>query len=101
MYLSPTEEDRVLVFAIAELARRTRAQGLRLSAPEAIAIICDEMHAAARAGASYEEITTAGGAALSADDVLDGVADLVPEIRVEVLTEEGTRLVVLRRPLGP
>lgn len=101
MYLTPSEQERVLLFSAAELARRTRARGQRLSAPEAVAIICDEMHAAAREGASYEEVIAAGRAALSPDDVLDGVPDLIREIRLEVLLEEGTRLVVLRQPLGP
>jgi urease subunit gamma/beta len=99
VYITPTEQDRVLVFAAAELARRTRARGDRLSAPEAVAIIADEMHAAARGGASYEEIVEAGRAAVLPESVLDGVAELIPEVRVEVLLAEGSRLVVLRRPL--
>jgi urease subunit gamma/beta len=97
--MTPTEQDRVLVFAAAELARRSRARGDRLNAPEAVAIIADEMHAAARGGASYEEVASAGRAAVRPDQVLDGVPDLVPEVRVEVLLEEGSRLVVLRRSL--
>ncbi len=52
MYITATEEDRLRIFAAAQLARRTRADGLKLNAPEATAVICDEMHRAARAGAS-------------------------------------------------
>jgi urease gamma subunit len=98
MDLTPTEEDRLQVFAAAELARRALARGLALNVPEAIAIVCDEMHMAARAGASFEEVIEAGRTAVRADQLIDGVAELVDEIRLEVLLDEGSRLVVLRRP---
>jgi urease subunit gamma/beta len=100
MYLSPTEEDRLRVFVAAELARRTRGDGVKLNAPEATALICDEMHRAARAGGSLEAVLTAGRAAVGTADVIDGVPGLVPEIRLEVLLEDGMRLVVLRDPLA-
>jgi urease subunit gamma/beta len=98
MYLGPTEEDRLQVFCAAELARRTLDRGLKLNAPEAIALICDEMHMAARAGASFDEVLDAGRRAVAFDQLITGVADLVDEIRLEVLLDEGSRLVVLRRP---
>jgi urease subunit gamma/beta len=98
MRLTPTEEDRLRVFTAAELARRVLDRGLRLSAPEAIALVCDELHLAARGGATYEEAAAVGRGAISPDQVLAGV---VPEIRVEVLLDEGSRLIVLRDPFGP
>jgi urease subunit gamma/beta len=101
MRLTPTEEDRLRVFTAAQLARDTLARGLRLNAPEAVALVCDEMHAAGRAGRSYEEVAAAGRDAVGPDQVLDGVAGIAAEIRVEVLLEEGTRLFVLREPFGP
>ena len=101
MQLTPTEEERLRVFTAAQLARATLAKGLRLNAPEAVALVCDEMHAAGRGGATYEEVAAAGRATLRPDQVLDGVAAIVPEIRVEVLLDEGTRLFVLREPFGP
>lgn len=101
MRLTPTEEERLRIFTAAELARRTLERGLRLSAPEAVALACDEMHAAARGGATWEAVREAGLAAVGADRVLPGVASIVPEIRLEVLLEEGTRLIVLRQPFGP
>jgi len=100
MHLGPTEEERVRLFAVAELARRTLDRGVRLNAPEAIAVICDEMHLAARAGGSFDEVVEAGRRAVRPDQVLDGVPSLAAEIRVEVLLDEGTRLVVLRDALG-
>jgi urease subunit gamma/beta len=101
MRLTPTEEERLRIFAAAELARATLAREHRLNAPEAVALVCDEMHMAARGGASHEEVAAAGRSAVSPDQVLDGVASIVPEIRLEVLLGEGTRLVVLRDPFGP
>jgi urease subunit gamma/beta len=100
MHLGPTEEDRLRIFTAAELARRTLERGLELNAPEAIALICDEMHMAARSGATHEQVLLAGRGALSRDQLIDGVADLLSEIRLEVLLDEGTRLVVLRDPFG-
>jgi urease gamma subunit len=98
MHLTPTEEARLRVFLAAELARRCLARGLRLNEPEAIALACDEMHLAARGGGSFAEVAAAGRDAVRGDQLLPGVAELVDEIRLEVLLEEGTRLVVLRRP---
>jgi len=100
MTLGPTDEARLEVFALAELARRTLGRGLRLNAPEAVALICDEMHMAARAGASFDTVVEAGRRALRLDQVMDGVPALVAEIRLEVLLEEGSRLVVLRDAVG-
>lgn len=96
MYLNPTEEDRLRIFAAAELARRTLERGLALNAPEATALICDEMHMAARSGATFDEVVEAGRRAVPADRLMDGVAELIDVIRLEVLLDEGSRLVVLR-----
>lgn len=101
MYLSPTEEDRLAIFTAAQLARRSLADGARLNAPEATAIICDEMHRAARLGGSAEAVLAAGRAAVRAQDLMEGIPALLPEIRLEVLTSDGTRLVVLREPWAP
>lgn len=100
MRLTPWEEERLLIFTAAELARRHRDRGLLLNAPEAIALICDEMLEAARAGASFAEVESAGRAAVRPAEVMPGVASLVDEVRVEVLLEDGTRLIVLLDPLG-
>ena len=100
MRLTAWEEERLLIFGAAELARRHRAAGLRLNAPEAIAIICDAMLEAARAGRSYADVEAAGLAAVAPDEVIDGVRELVDEVRLEVLVGDGTRLVVLDDPLG-
>src|SRR5947208_3718133 len=100
MRLTAWEEERLLIFGAAELARRHRSAGLRLNAPEAIALICDAMLEAARAGASYAEVEAAGLAATSPEDVMDGVRELIDDVRLEVLLEDGARLIVLVDPLG-
>jgi len=96
MYVTATEEDRLRIFLAAELARRSRSDGLKLNAPEATALICDEMHRAARAGATRQQVLAAGRAAVDSAELMDGVAALLPEIRLEVLLGDGSRLVVLR-----
>jgi urease subunit gamma/beta len=100
MRLTSWEEERLLIFGAAELARRHRAAGLLLNAPEAIALICDAMLEAARAGASYADVEAAGVDAVAPDEVLPGVRELIDDVRVEVLLEDGARLVVLVDPLG-
>jgi urease gamma subunit len=99
MRLTPTELDRLTIFSAAELARRRRAKGWRLNHPEALAIICDEMHEAARGGATYDEVMAAGAAAVSVDDVLDGIAELVPVVRIECLFDDGARVVAVEQPI--
>jgi urease subunit gamma/beta len=100
MRLTPWEEERLLIFGAAELARRHRAAGIELNAPEAVALICDAMLEAARAGGSYADVEAAGRAAVAPADVLPGVRELVDDVRLEVLLGDGARLVVLVDPLG-
>jgi urease subunit gamma/beta len=101
MRLTPIEEERLLIFSAAELARRHRAAGLALNAPETVALVCDAMLEAARAGGTYEDVVRAGRAAVDPAEVIDGIRDLVPEVRLEVLLDDGSRFVVLVDPLGP
>jgi urease subunit gamma/beta len=101
MRLLPAEQERLLLFLAAELARSRRARGLRLSQAEAAAIVADTVCEAARDGASYAAARDAGRAALSEADVLDGVRALLPRVEVEALFGDGRRLIVLADPLGP
>jgi urease subunit gamma/beta len=100
MRLTAWEEERLLIFTAAELARRHRAAGLLLNAPEAIALMCDAMLEAARAGAAYAGVEAAGLGAVAPDQVMQGVRELVDDVRIEVLLGDGARLVVLVDPLG-
>jgi urease subunit gamma/beta len=96
--LTPTERDRLLLFTAAELARSRRARGLRLNVPEATALIADTVAEAARDGARLLAAAEAGRSVLGVDDVLPGVADIVIEVKVEAVFDDGTRLVVVRDP---
>ncbi|MFD4661262.1 urease subunit gamma [Kitasatospora sp. NPDC058444] len=100
MQLTPTERDRLLIFTAAELARARRARGLRLNVPEAIALVSDTVCEAARDGLRLAEAVRRGRRVLSTDDVLPGVPDLVTEIQVEAVFEDGTRLAVIADPFG-
>ena len=101
MHLTPTEMDRLTIFTAAELARRRRAKGWKLTHPEALAIICDEMHEAARGGATYDEVMRVGQSVLTADDVLDGVAGLVGTVKIECLFGDGMRILHMEGAIGP
>lgn len=100
MRLTAWEEERLLIFSAAELARRHLAAGIALNAPEAVALMCDAMLEAARAGGSYAEVESAGLAAVAPSEVLPGVRELIDDVRLEVLLGDGARLVVLLDPLG-
>ncbi|WP_369193567.1 urease subunit gamma [Streptomyces djakartensis] len=101
MRLTPTERDRLLLFSAAELARARRARGLRLNVPEATALIADTVCEAARDGARLAEAVERARAVLGPGDVLPGVADVVTEVHVEAVFDDGSRLAVVSDPLGP
>jgi urease subunit gamma/beta len=99
MRLLPREQDRLLLFLAAELARKRRARGLALNQAEAVALIADEVCEAARDGRSYAEAEAAGYHALGPGEVAEGVAALVRRIEVEALFADGSRLLVLHDPI--
>ncbi|MFE3380209.1 urease subunit gamma [Streptomyces anulatus] len=100
MPLTPTERDRLLLFTAAELARARRARGLRLNIPEATALIADTVCEAARDGHRLAVAIEYGRSVLAPDDLLPGVADVVTEIQVEAVFEDGSRLAVVTDPFG-
>ncbi|MFF3644242.1 urease subunit gamma [Streptomyces sp. NPDC002564] len=100
MPLTPTERDRLLLFTAAELARSRRARGLKLNVPEATALIADTVCEAARDGARLAEAVERGRTVLRSDDLLSGVGDVITEIQVEAVFDDGTRLAVVSDPFG-
>ena len=100
MRLTPTERDRLLLFNAAELARARRARGLRLNVPEATALIADTVCEAARDGLRLAEAIERARSVLGPDDVLPGVADVVTEVHVEAVFDDGSRLAVVSDPLA-
>jgi urease subunit gamma/beta len=101
MRLLPQEQDRLLLFLAAELARARRARGLRLNQAEATAIVADAVCELARDGLRYADVVAGAREVLGEDDVLEGVRALVPRIEVEAVFRDGRHLVVLDDPLGP
>ncbi|MEV6108042.1 urease subunit gamma [Streptomyces sp. NPDC051940] len=100
MPLTPTERDRLLLFTAAELARARHARGLRLNVPEATALVADTVCEAARDGLRLAEAVKRGRSVLGPDDVLPGVVDVVTEIQVEAVFDDGTRLAAVADPFG-
>lgn len=98
MRLTPTERDRLLIFTAAELARARRSRGHQLNVPEATAIIADAVCEAARDGKRITEAAEIGRTVLRADEVMTGVAEVLTEVKVEALFDDGTRMVVVRSP---
>ena len=101
MILTPTEIERLTIFTAAELARKRRARGLKLNHPEASALIADEILEGARDGRSVADLIAFGSTILSSDDVMPGVADLMPMLQVEGTFPDGTKLVTVHDPIRP
>lgn len=101
MNLTPTEQERLTIFMAAEFARRNLRDGVKLSQPEAVALITDEMMHAARRGVAYEEIIDMAGRLLTADDVMPGVPSMIPVVCAEGCFPEGTKMMVVFQPIPP
>lgn len=101
MLLTPTEIERLTIYTAAELARKRRKKGLRLNHPEATALIADDILEGAREGRSVADLISAGAQLLTTDDVLPGVAELMPMLQVEGTFPDGTKLVTVHDPIRP
>ncbi len=99
MHLTPREQEKLLIFAASELAKKRRARGLKLNYPEAMAILSAEILEAARDGKSVAEIMSFGATILNRNDVMDGVAEMIHEVQVEATFPDGTKLVTVHDPI--
>jgi urease subunit gamma len=99
LHLTPREQEKLLIFVAAELARKRQARGLKLNYPEAVAILSAEIMEAARDGRSVAEIMTWGTTILRRDDVMDGVAEMIHEVQVEATLPDGTKLITVHDPI--
>jgi len=99
MHLTPREQEKLLLFTAAELARKRRARGLRLNHPEAVALIASELLEGARDGRSVAELMEAGAKVLSRADVLEGVPEMIHEVQIEATFPDGTKLVTVHQPI--
>jgi urease subunit gamma len=99
MNLTQREQDKLLIFVAAELARKRQARGLKLNYPESIALITSEIMEAARDGKSVAEIMTFGTTILRREDVMDGIAEMIHDVQVEATFPDGTKLVTVHDPI--
>ncbi len=99
MDLTPREKDKLLIFTAALLAERRQARGLKLNVPEATALITAAIMEGARDGKTVAELMHAGKTILSRADVMEGVADMIPDIQVEATFPDGTKLVTVHQPI--
>ncbi|MCC5809339.1 MAG: urease subunit gamma [Ectothiorhodospiraceae bacterium] len=99
MELTPREKDKLLLFTAALLAERRKARGLKLNYPEAMALISAEILEGARDGRTVAELMNLGAEVLTRDDVMDGVAEMIPEVQVEATFPDGVKLVTVHEPI--
>jgi urease subunit gamma len=99
MRLTPREQEKLLIFVAADLARRRAARGLKLNYPEAVALITAELLEGARDGRSVADLMSAGKQILHRDDVMEGVPEMIAEVQVEATFPDGTKLVTVHEPI--
>jgi urease subunit gamma len=99
MHLTPREQERLLIFVAADVARRRRERGLLLNYPEAIAILSADILEWARDGKTVAEIMTLGARILTVADVMPGIAEMIHEVQVEATFPDGTKLVTVHDPI--
>ncbi len=99
MELTPREKDKLLIFTAALLAERRQARGLKLNYPEAVALISAAVMEGARDGKTVAQLMSEGRKVLRRADVMDGIAEMIPDIQVEATFPDGTKLVTVHQPI--
>jgi urease subunit gamma len=99
MHLTLREQERLMIFVAADVARRRQARGLKLNYPEAMALLTAEILEWARDGRTVAQIMTLGASLLTRNDVMDGIAEMIHEVQVEATFPDGTKLVTVHDPI--
>ncbi|MER8185808.1 urease subunit gamma [Kitasatospora sp. NPDC094015] len=99
MKLTPHEQERLLIHVAADVARARQARGLRLNHPEAVALITSHVLEGARDGRSVAELMESGRHVLGRKDVMEGIAEMIPDVQVEATFPDGTKLVTVHGPI--
>jgi urease subunit gamma len=99
MHLTAREQEKLLIFVAADLARRRAARGLKLNYPEAVAVITADLLEGARDGRSVAELMSSGKQVLRREEVMDGVPEMIAEVQVEATFPDGTKLVTVHEPI--
>ncbi len=99
MHLTPREIEKLMIFTAGEVARKRRGRGLKLNYPEAVALITSEVLEEIRNGKTVAELMEFGRTILKADEVMEGVPEMIPEIQIEGTFPDGTKLVTIHHPI--
>jgi urease subunit gamma len=99
MDLTPREKDKLLIFTAALLAERRKARGIKLNYPETIAYITAAILEGAREGRTVADLMSYGATLLTRSDVMEGIAEMIPEVQVEATFPDGTKLVTVHHPI--
>ena len=99
MNLTPREKDKLLISMAAMVARRRLERGVKLNHPEAIALITDFVIEGARDGRTVADLMQAGAHVITRDQVMPGIADMIPDVQVEATFPDGTKLVTVHEPI--
>jgi urease subunit gamma len=99
MELTPREKDKLLIFTASLLAERRRARGLKLNYPETVALITGAILEGARDGKTVAELMSYGSTIITRAEVMEGIAEMIPEIQVEATFPDGTKLVTVHQPI--
>jgi urease subunit gamma len=99
MELTPREKDKLLLFTAGLVAERRKARGLKLNYPESVALISCSVMEGARDGKTVAQLMHYGTTILSRADVMDGIAEMIPDIQVEATFPDGTKLVTVHNPI--
>lgn len=99
MELTPREKDKLLIFTAALLAERRKERGVKLNYPESIALISAAIMEGARDGRTVAELMSYGASLLTRNDVMEGVAEMIPEVQVEATFPDGSKLVTVHQPI--
>ncbi len=99
MHLTPKEIDKLMLLSLGEIAERRKQKGLKLNHPEAVAYITSAALEGAREGKTVEEVMKIASTVLTRQDVMDGVAEMVPLLQVEAVFTDGSRLISIHQPI--
>ena len=99
MHLTPREVEKLLIYQLADIAERRKGKGLKLNHPESMAVICASALEGAREGKTVEEVMKDAAQALTKDDVMEGVAEMIPFVQLEAVFTDGSRLITVHDPI--
>ena len=99
MHLTPREMEKLLIYQLADIAQKRKTKGLKLNHPESMSIICATALEGAREGKTVEEVMTDAAIVLTRDDVMEGVAEMIPFVQLEAVFTDGSRLITVHEPI--